>query len=158
MNLLTKTLSNLFGGSKHEKDVKAIEPLVGKINAEFAKLSSLSHDELRSKTHEFKIRIKEHLKSIDAEIAKLKAEGEAFDIDDIGEKDAIYKKIDVEIKDRDKEIEKILFEILTEAFAVFKETAKSFSENGEIIVTANQLDRDLSVTKDFVTIEEDKAT
>ncbi|MBC8046041.1 MAG: preprotein translocase subunit SecA, partial [Fimbriimonadaceae bacterium] len=146
------------GGSKHEKDVKAIEPLVGKINAEFAKLSSLSHDELRSKTHEFKVRIKEHLKSIDAEIAKLKAEGEALDIDEVGEKDAIYKKIDVEIKDRDKEIEKILFEILPEAFAVVKETAKRFSENGEIIVTANQLDRDLSVTKDFVTIEEDKAT
>ncbi|MBC8173223.1 MAG: preprotein translocase subunit SecA [Chitinophagales bacterium] len=160
MNFLTKTLSGLFGGSKHEKDVKAIQPLVEKINQVHATVSSLSHDELRNKTTEFRKRIQEYLKPVDDEIANLKKEVDAIDADADAEneKDALYKKIDAAVKERDKEIEKILLELLPEAFAVMKETAKRFTDNNELIVTATQLDKDLSVTKDFVTIEGDKAT
>ncbi|MFN0275216.1 MAG: preprotein translocase subunit SecA, partial [Chitinophagales bacterium] len=157
MNFLTKALTGIFGGNKHEKDVKAIEPLVTKINQEFQKLASLSNDQLRNKTLEFRARIQEYLKEIDTEIANLKAEVEKLGADDVNEKDAIYKQIDAKRKDRNKEIEKILLEILPEAFAVVKETAKRFSENELLHVTANELDRTLSISKDFVTIQEDKA-
>lgn len=157
MNFLTRTLSGLFGGSKHEKDVKAIQPLVEEINAEYAKLDNLTNDQLRAKTTEFRARIKESLKPVDEKIAKLKQNAENTDIDSVNEKDAIYKQIDSAIKERDQVIEKVLMELLPQAFAVVKETAKRFSQNPEIIVAASQLDKDLSVHKDFVRIEGDKA-
>lgn len=157
MNFLTKTLSNIFGGSKHEKDIKTIQPLVDKTNIEFAKLASLSHDALRNKTGEFKERIKKHLSAIDSEMEQLKLKSEALSNDDIASKDEIYRNIDELKKERDKEIEKILLELLPEAFAVMKETARRFTENNELIVQATQLDKDLSVSKDFVTIKMDNA-
>lgn len=157
MNFLTKSISKLFGGNKHEKDIKLIEPVVAKINAIYPSLASLTHDQLRNKTQEFRNTISSFLKSIDDKIASLLASADAMDMDMADEKDELYKQVDELRKERDKELEKVLLEILPEAFAVMKETARRFSENAEIISTATELDRDLSVHKDFVRIEGDKA-
>jgi preprotein translocase subunit SecA len=150
-------ISKLFGGSKSEKDVKKIEPYVGKINNHFAAYQSLSNDELRNKTQDFRRRIKEHLTEIDAEIAAKNKEAEELPFNDLVGKDAIYQEVDKLKKDRDKKIEEALEEILPEAFAVVKETARRFKENTDIIATATQLDRDLSVKKNYISIEGDKS-
>ena len=154
---MLKLISKLIGGNKSEKDVKQIEPLVIQINEYFQQYQSLSNDELRAKTIEFKQRIKEFLKDTDAEIESKKQAAEALPESDIQGRDAIYREVDELKKDRDKEIEKILNEILPEAFAVVKETARRFKENEELISTATDLDRDFSVKKDYIRIEGDKA-
>jgi protein translocase subunit secA len=100
---------------------------------------------------------KEHLREIDAEIEALNKQAEELSFSDITGKDELYNKVDQLIKERDKQIEDILMQLLPEAFAVVKETARRFKENSEIVATATQLDRDLSVKKDYVTIQGDKA-
>lgn len=150
-------ISKLFGGSKSEKDVKKIEHYVAKINQFFSSYQSLSNDELRNKTQEFRQRIKEHLKEIDAEIAERNAAADALPFNDLLGKDAIYQEVDKLKKERDKKIEEALEVILPEAFAVVKETARRFKESTEIIATATQLDRDLSVKRDYVTIDGEKS-
>ena len=150
-------LSILFGGNKSEKDVKVIKPYIAKINAFYDQYQTITNDELRNKTNEFRQRIKEHLSGIDSEIEKRKQEAELLDSADISGRDAIYQGVDAMQKDRDKSLEVVLLEILPEAFAVVKETARRFKENEEIISTATQLDRDLSVTKKYITIDGDKA-
>lgn len=150
-------LSRMFGGSKSEKDIRIIEPTVTAIKQQFDICQSISNDELRGKTLVFKQRITEHLKPIDTQIADLTSKGEELDIADINGKDAIYQEIDKLKKDRDAQIEIILDQILPEAFAVVKETARRFKENEEMVSTATDLDRDLSVKKDHIRIEGDKS-
>ncbi|MEI9955073.1 MAG: preprotein translocase subunit SecA, partial [Ferruginibacter sp.] len=150
-------ISKLFGGSKSEKDVKKITPQVEKINGFFAQYQSLSNDELRGKTVEFKQRIAAHLTKIDNEIAEKKQAAEDLPVAEISSKDVIYKEIDELKKTRDKQIEEILEELLPEAFAVVKETSRRFKENETMVSTANQLDRDLSVKKDHITINGDQS-
>jgi preprotein translocase subunit SecA len=154
---MLKFLSKILGGNKSEKDVAAIRPIVEKTNHFFQQYQSLTNDELRNKTIEFKARIKEHLKDIDAQIDAKKAEADALSMDDIHTKDAIYQEVDKMGKERNKKIEEILLEIQPEAFAVIKETARRFTTNTELAVTATQLDRDLSVRKDYISIQGDKA-
>ncbi len=149
--------SKIFGGNKSEKDVRAILPLVGKINQEFQSFQSLSNDELRNKTAQFKKRIQDHLKEIDQEIAESNRKAEELPFSDLVGKDAIYQQVDVLKKERDKKIEEALKEILPEAFAVVKETARRFKENKELVATATELDREFSVNKKYVTIEGDKS-
>jgi preprotein translocase subunit SecA len=149
--------SRLFGGSKSEKDVKKLQPVIAKINQYFASYQSLSNDELRHKTTEFRQRIKDYLAGIDAEIDAANKKAESLSFNDLLGKDAIYQEVDKLKKDRDKKIEEILNEILPEAFAVVKETARRFKENTELIATATPLDRDLSVKKDYIRIEGDKS-
>src|SRR6266700_3389084 len=143
-------ISKLFGASKSEKDIKLIQPAVEQMKQHFAAYQSLNNDQLRSKTQEFKQRIKDHLKETDDEIARLNKEGEELPFSDIGGKDTIYQQVDKLIKDRDKQIEEVLKEILPEAFAVVKETARRFKENEIIESAATQLDRDLSIKKDYI--------
>ncbi len=151
-------ISKIFGGNKSEKDVKQIMPIIQKTNAFFSQYQSLTHDELRNKTVEFRTRIKAHLIDIDAEIESRKQAAEELPSTEIHQRDTIYQEIDKLKKDRDKKIEEILSEIQPEAFAVVKETARRFSTNTELTATATQLDRDLSVKKDYVTIAGDQST
>jgi preprotein translocase subunit SecA len=148
-------LTKIFG-SKSERDIKTIQPIVTKIGEEYAKLSALSNDELRNKTVYFKEVIAKALSEIDAKIAALKADGDNQDLA-LAEKTAIYDQIDVLIKDRDKELEVVLMEILPEAFAVVKETSRRFTENEFLSVTATQFDRDYAARKANVTIKGDQA-
>lgn len=152
---MLKFLSKLFG-SKSERDIKAIQPYVNKIKDEYSKLTNLSHDELRAKTIEFKARIEEYLREIDAEIAELKNKSDDTNTD-MSTKTEVYEKIDKLTKDRDKKLEEILLEILPEAFAVVKDTARRLTENSVLEVTASDFDRELAARKANVTIQGDKA-
>ncbi|SMO59664.1 preprotein translocase subunit SecA [Solitalea koreensis] len=150
LNFLTK----LFG-SKSERDIKAILPVVEQIKSEYSKLQSISNDELRGKTVDFKKRIQRFLEQIDVNINELQQQADA--IVDIHDKVALYDSIDKLKKERDVQLEVVLKEILPEAFAVVKETARRFSENAELVVTATQADRELAAFKGNVIIEGDKA-
>ncbi|HEY4936968.1 MAG TPA: preprotein translocase subunit SecA, partial [Puia sp.] len=150
-------ISKLFGGNKSEKDIKVIMPQVEQINQFVAAFVSLSNDALRAKTEEFKQRIKEHLQEMDATIANLGKKAEELPFSDISGKDTLYIEMDELKKKRDDLIEEVLDSILPEAFAVVKETARRFKENTQIITTANDRDRELSVAKDYVKIEGEKA-
>ena len=151
-------LSKIFGGSKSEKDVKSIMPLVTKINQHFQSYASLSNDALRHKTVEFRQRIAEHLKDIDADILATNKKAEDLSFEDLAGKDAIYQDVDRLKKERDKKIEEVLNELLPEAFAVVKETARRFKENEELEATATDLDRNLAGKgRNYVRIEGDKA-
>ena len=148
-------LAKVFG-SKSERDIKSIQPLVVKINEEYAKLSSISNDELRAKTTEFKSRIATFLTDIDGKIAALKADAESDELD-LHQKTALYDQVDALGKERDSELEKVLLEILPEAFAVVKETSRRLSENEYLEVTATPFDRDYAARKSNVKIVGDKA-
>ncbi len=138
--------------------MKGIQPLVEKIKAEFAKLESISNDELRAKTIEFKETIKTGLESIDAEIKAIKDRTEnEVDIADVNEKVELFRQLDKLQKDRDTELEEILMNILPEAFAVVKETARRFAGSAGIEVTATDFDRELAARKPNVVIKGDKA-
>ena len=150
--------SKLFGGSKSEKDVKKISPIVQTINQHFVSYQSLTNDQLRNKTTEFRQRIKEHLTAIDNEIAATNKKAEELAFNDLLGKDSHYQEVDKLKKDRDKKIEEILEDILPEAFAVVKEAARRFKENTELVATATQMDRDLSVKKEYVKIDGDQST
>ncbi len=148
-------LNKLFG-SKSDRDIKLIQPQVEQIKEEYAKLSGITNDELRQKTLDFKARIKTFLTDIDQEIAGLKTQAEAPDLE-MTEKTSLYEQVDKLQKDRDKQLEVVLKEILPEAFAVIKETAHRFSENKTIEVTATQFDRELAAKKPNVEITGEKA-
>ncbi|RYG05362.1 MAG: preprotein translocase subunit SecA [Chitinophagaceae bacterium] len=146
-------ISKIFGGSKSEKDIKILEPIVVEINRHFASYQGLSNDQLRGKTVEFRTRIKEHLKETDEEIITLTKKAEELPFEEIADKDAIFQQVDQLKKDRDKKIEEILKEIHPEAFAVVKETARRFKENTEMTATATELDRELAAKKEHIRIE-----
>jgi preprotein translocase subunit SecA len=148
-------LTKIFG-SKSERDIKLIQPVVAQINEEYVKLAALSNDELRNKTVHFKSVIAEGLAEIDEKISGLKAEAEGAQLS-LAEKTALYDQIDLLAKDRDKELEVILKRILPAAFAVVKETSRRFTENEFLEVTATSFDRDYAARKKNVTIQGDKA-
>ncbi|TSJ38691.1 preprotein translocase subunit SecA [Mucilaginibacter corticis] len=149
-------ISKLFG-SKSERDVKAIMPLVEKVKAEFAKLDQITNDELRARTLTFKETIKQGLAQIDEDIQAIKDQTESNPDMDVHEKVELYTQLDKLQKDRDKELEVILLNLLPEAFAVVKETARRFTNNPTIEVTATDFDRTLAAKKSNVIIKGDKA-
>jgi len=109
-------------GSKHERDVEDLFPLVDEINSHIASLQQLSDEELREKTTEFRQRIHDRTKEIEDEIAQIKVtlkQSQSFE-----EHEALYSKIDELNKRLDEEIEAVLNEILPEAFAVVKDTCR----------------------------------
>jgi preprotein translocase subunit SecA len=145
----------VFVGDKSKQDVKAIMPLVEKVKSFEASLSNISHDDLRLKTAEFKAIIAEARKPFNARIDALKTEADKTE--DIDRREDIYQEID-KIGDESYEAtEKVLLDILPEAFAVVKETAKRFANNSQISVTANEFDRHISGLKENVTLEGDQA-
>ena len=149
------SILKVFVGDKSQKDVKALQPYLNKIKTFEAPLQALSHDELRAKTIFFKEKIKQARAEKDAKIAALKDEVET--ISDIDKREDIYIAIDALEKEAYDISEKTLMEILPEAFAVVKETARRFKENTTISVTATPKDRELSATKSYINIVGDTA-
>jgi len=145
-----------FVGDKSEKDVKSIQPLIAKVHTFEKALAALSHDELRAKTAEFKDKIKQARAEKDAKIASLKTDAE--NTVDIDAREDIYAAIDVLEAEAYEISEKVLNDILPEAFAVVKETAKRFKENTTLTVKATSKDTELSATKPYITIEGDNST
>jgi preprotein translocase subunit SecA len=156
-NFINKALSSIFG-NKSERDIRELKPIVAQINAEFAQLQSLSNDELRNKTIEFQRKINEYLHDIQEKINTLRTQTQQNPDMDGDEKERLFNEIDKTIKERDKKLEEILNQILPQAFAVVKETARRFTENETLEVTATDLDRMLAAAgKDFIEIKGDKA-
>lgn len=153
---IINSILKAFVGDKSEKDVKAIQPLINKVKSFESALQALSHDELRAKTAEFKAKIQNARADKDAKIASLKQDAEQTQ--DIDAREDIYAEIDKIEKEAYEISEKVLNEILPEAFAVVKETARRFKENTSITVTATPKDRELSATKSYIAIEGDNAT
>lgn len=149
-------LAKIFGGSKSEKDVKELQPLVARINEFYEQYRSLSNDQLRANTTDFRNRISEYVQEITQSVIELKAEAESSEVS-FDAKEDIYKQIDGLEKERDKKLEEVLKTILPEAFATIKECARRFTESKQLEASANDLDRKLSTKKDFVKIEGDKA-
>jgi preprotein translocase subunit SecA len=145
----------VFVGDKSQKDVKAIQPLIAKIKTFETQFSELTHDGLRAKTEEFKNKIKQARSEKDTKIENLKIEVE--NIVDIDAREDIYVQIDTLEKEAYEISEKTLNEILPEAFAVIKETAKRFKENTQIVVIATPKDRELSATKSYINLVGDTA-
>jgi preprotein translocase subunit SecA len=154
MSFLNSVLK-MFVGDKSKQDVKAITPIVDKIKTFEAALEALSHDELRAKTVEFKAKITETRKTFDDKKEALLKEAEATE--DIDRREDIYQEIDKIEDDAYQAVENTLNDILPEAFAVVKETAKRFVNNTSITVTANEFDRTLSGEKDYVVLDDNKA-
>jgi preprotein translocase subunit SecA len=149
------SIIKIFVGDKSQNDVKALQPYLSKIKTFESALSGLSHDELRAKTTFFKDKIKQARAEKDSKIASLKVEAE--NTDDIDKREDIYIEIDALEKEAYEISEKVLMEILPEAFAVVKETAKRFKENTEIKVSATALDRALSATKSYIHLDGESA-
>jgi len=155
LNLITKSLKKVFG-TKYDKDVRQYEPYIDEINEHYQSYQKLSNDELRNKTVEFRSRIAEYLSDIDNQIDQLNADAEKEE--DIFQKEQIFNQIDQLKKQRDTEQEVVLKEILAEAFAVVKETARRFKENTQLEVTALEQDRNLAASgKSYVSVQGEKA-
>ncbi len=141
-------------GNKSQRDLKEITPFVDKIKAVYDEIITLSNDELRARSEKLKIQIQDYVAPEVTKVAELKASIEETEID-LREK--IYTEIDKLEKEITEKYEVILDEVLPEAFSIMKDTARRLTENPEIIVTANDFDRELAIKHDFVTIQGDKA-
>ncbi|HIN40379.1 MAG TPA: preprotein translocase subunit SecA [Flavobacteriales bacterium] len=156
---MSKIISGFFKifGKKSDQDIKDVMPLVEEVHTAYATISLLSNDELRNKTTELKIRVTDYIKSDDTEIHDLRKEIEDQPNMEVEKKEKSYNRIDELEKSANAKTEEVLLQILPEAFAIVKETAKRFSENESIEVIATDFDRDLAAYDEKVTIQGDKA-
>ena len=151
---LQSVIKSIFG-SKADRDFRAIKPVLLKVLAVYPEINALSDDDLRARTESLKARVREVEAPFEERIAQIREDMEK-DIP-VSEKEKLATESDKLVKDEDEAIEKVLNEILPEAFAIMKSTGRRFKENATITVNATQFDRDLSVNHDFVHIEGDKA-
>ena len=150
---LNSFLKSLFG-DKSTRDMKLIQPIVDKIKAGYPEIKALDNDALRARTKEIQQYVQQSATEQKKQIEALKAKIEDTPID---EREGIFNQIDKLEKEILDIYEKALDEVMPVAFNIVKDTARRFAENEEIVVTATDFDRDLSITKDFVRIEGDKA-
>lgn len=150
MSFLTKIF-----GDKSTRDLKAISPFVRQIHEASQGIEDLSNDDLRARTLEFKERIKENTAAETARIKEIK--DQIGQEEDIGVREELWEEVDKIEKDRYKRVQEALDQILPEAFAVMKETARRFKENAEVTVTATDMDRRLAASRDSIEIKGDKA-
>ena len=146
-------LTKLFG-NKSQRDLKEITPYVEKIKAVYPSIKELSNDELRAKVDEIKQRIQDYVADERAKVNELRS---GIDNKELEEREAIWTEVDKIEKQITDKMEVVLEEVLPEVFAIMKDTARRFAENTEVVVTANDFDRDLATRFDFVRIEGDKA-
>ena len=153
---MLKLIAKLFG-TKSEKDIKRIMPLVEQTKQEGERVKSLSNDALRGETKKIQEQINQELKNIDDQLAGLHQKIADNPSLDINEKESVFGQIDKLEEDRNKELEKVLLKVLPNAFAIVRETAKRFKENEYLEVTAQDFDRVISGVRENVKIEGDKA-
>ena len=150
---INKILQSLFG-NKSTRDMKLIQPLVEKVKATYEEIKPLNNDELRERTRQIQAQVQDAAKEQKEKIAELKAKIEETPID---ERESLFSQIDKLEKEVLDIYEDALNEVMPVAFSIMKDTARRFTENEEIEVTATEFDRELAATKDFVRIEGDKA-
>ncbi|MBP7810674.1 MAG: preprotein translocase subunit SecA, partial [Bacteroidia bacterium] len=149
-------LKKVFG-TKSEKDVRDVAPIVEEINSIYATLTNISNDELRAKSKKLKDQIQDYIKEERSKIDGINAEIDAKPDMDVNTKEELYKEIDAIEVDITKKIEEVLNEILPEAFAVLKETARRFKENKELEVTTSTYDTEFAKTLKHIEIRGNKA-
>ncbi len=152
-----KSFLKKFVGTKSERDIKTIQPILDDTLAAYEKIKQLSNDELRAKTKEFKQRITEYISAEENRISEIRQNIDENPEMDIDEKEKLYDEIDKLEKASYDKSQEILNQILPEVFSVMKETAKRFKENETVEVTAGDFDRDLAARYDHVNIVGDKA-
>ena len=150
---LNSFLKSMFG-DKSSRDMRLIQPIVEKVKKAYPEIEALDNDQLRAKTKEIQAYVQNAAKEQNNQIAELKAKIEDTPID---EREEIFNEIDKLDKEALDNMEEALNEVLPVAFSIVKETARRFAENEEVVVTANDFDRELAATKDFVHIDGDKA-
>ncbi len=155
MNLINKILGK-FIGNKSDRDIKEVEPYVKAIHIAYEQIKNLSNDELRRKSDELKEKIQLYIKTDQDEIQRLK-DSIVINKLEIDAREEVYNQIDKIEKLIDDKLEQVLNDILPEAFAIVKDTARRFAQFDELEVTANDFDRDLAATRQSVRIENGKA-
>ena len=153
---LFNALLKKFFGTKAERDLKEINPYLAKIQEAYSRFDSLSNDQLRGETARLKKVISDRISDEESRILELKGKLEDVMID-VSEKEALATEVDKITKRIDEKIEEVLLEVLPEAFAIVKSTARRFKENEKLEVTAASLDRDIAAKHDYVEISGDKA-
>ena len=156
LNFLTKGISKMFG-TKSERDIKEILPYVQQTNAEFSKLAALTDDQLRAQTAELKALIAERLRDLDDQRATLRQRIQDEPDMDIHEKETVFNTLDKLDVEHNKVLEAVLLDVLPRAFAIVKETARRFKENGKLEVAATVHDQFIASKKENVRIENDRA-
>jgi preprotein translocase subunit SecA len=156
IDFINKTISGFFG-KKSDRDIKSIDPIVAKIHASYAIIEKLSNDGLRQKSNELKAKVAAAVQAEEQRVKDLKAKVETEEVSDVDEKEKIYVEIDLLNKEITKKIQTALDEVLPDAFAIVKETAKRFKENEQLEVTATSFDRELAAKKGNVIIQGEKA-
>ncbi len=146
-------ISKIFG-NKASRDMKEIQPWVEKVKAAYPAISALSNDELRAASAALKAKIQGSATEERARIDALKASIEETELE---KREAIFAQIDKLEKEVLEKLDKALDQALPEAFAIVKDSARRFAEQKDVVVTANDFDRELASKFDFVTIEDDKA-
>ncbi len=146
-------ITKLFG-NKAQKDMRAIQPIVDQIKASYEEIDALSNDELRAHSWALMDKLQAAVKDRKDRIAELKASIEGTPIE---KREKIYNEVDKLEKEIKEEYERVLNEILPEAFAIVKSAARRFAQNETVEVTASDMDRDLAANNDFVEIDGDKA-
>lgn len=146
-------------GDKKEKDLEAIQPLLKATKTAYDSIANATADDVRRMSKEMQVRIQQHIQHLETEVEALNTKADALPLDALEEKEEIYSQVDKVRKSIDEEIEKVLIEILPEAFAVIKRTAEIFKNNEEVTVEANASDKDFASqsAKDYVRIEGSKA-
>lgn len=146
-------ISKIFG-NKAKRDLREINPHVDKIKEAYPAVEQLTNDELRAKTKELESRIEQFIAEDQAKIKELK---ENIPNTELEQREEIWNEIDKIEKDITSKLDKVLMDILPEAFSIVKETARRFKENEEIVVQATDFDKDLAANHDFVYIEGENA-
>ncbi|HWR99687.1 MAG TPA: hypothetical protein VN249_03680, partial [Prolixibacteraceae bacterium] len=155
MSIFGNLLKGLLG-NKSDRDIKEVMPIIALIKGEYSRITGFTNDELRAETQRIKKQVSDYIKAEEDEIAALKERAESGEIP-IEEGEKLYDRVDKLEEIITKKIEEVLTTILPTAFAIVKDTARRFFENSEIVVSVSDFDRELAATKDFVTIDGDKA-
>ena len=155
-NAIAKGIASIFG-TKTQRDLKELNPYIKLVTDAEKPLFDLSNDELRQKTRDLEQQINEHLQPIDDDMESIRKQVNDNPDLDINEKDELFKRLDELEEQRDKDLEDILLQILPDAFAVMRQTARRFKENSNIYVTATEMDRRFAAEKEYVSISGNQA-
>lgn len=155
MSIFQSVLKTIFG-SKSERDLKELQPIIEGVTQHEPAIRALSNDELRNKSAQFKASLSSAWEAERTQIDELKAKAQ-----DLGEnpdaQEALYDQIDAIEAEANKKIDAVLEEIAHEAFAVMRETARRFAENEHLEVSATDLDFTLAPQKEHIEIRDGKA-
>jgi preprotein translocase subunit SecA len=153
---MLQLIAKIFG-TKSEKDIKRVMPLVDATREAGQQLTAISHDQLRQRTWDLQAYIQEQLRPVDLQLAALHRQISEQPNLDLSDKESVFQQIDALEKDRNRQLEMVLLEVLPKAFAIVRETARRFTENATLEVTAQEFDRQLAARVPHVTVAGDKA-